>query len=310
VILLLGSTVHLEITLPSEAVTAQVTVTGQPPAIDPAQTSVSSSVDKERIEELPVESRNYLNFALLAPGVATSAQHSGKQSLAPLPDSGFTFGGLRGRSNNITIDGLDNNDEYVGSSRTELSLETVQEFQVVNAGLSAETGGASGGSINVITRVGSNAMHGDAFVFVQNGALNARNPFESEPTRPDLQRYRAGVALGGPIVKNRTFFYAGFEQEHNRSQDDSFITPAVENAVNHVLAAGTFPGLATRHVTDQFFPTSRAETEASGKVNHQLTSANSLMLRYAFTNNREAGDAFNTAGWTDPSDRHGLLPYQ
>jgi hypothetical protein len=162
--LALGSTVRLDITLQSESVTTQVTVTAQPPAIDPAQTSVVTAVDTERIEELPVESRNYLNFALLAPGVAASAAQPGKQPLGALPDSGFTFGGLRGRSNNVAIDGLDNNDEYVGSSRTELSLETVQEFQVVNAGLSAETGGASGGSINVITRVGANTVHGDAFV--------------------------------------------------------------------------------------------------------------------------------------------------
>jgi len=303
VILPLGSTVHLDIVLASESVTTQVTVTAQPPAIDPAQTSVSSAVDKERIEELPVESRNYLNFALLAPGVASSAQQPGKTSLVPLPDSGFTFGGLRGRSNNVTIDGLDNNDEYVGSSRTELSLETVQEFQVVNAGLSAETGGASGGSINVITRTGANAMHGDAFVFLQSGALDARNPFEAESARPKLDRYRAGLALGGPIVKDRTFFYAALEQEHNRSQEDSFIAPALQDAVNRILAGGAFPGITTRMVTGQFFPVSRAETEASGKLNHQVTAGNSIMLRYAFTNNREAGDAFNTSGWTDPSSR-------
>jgi hypothetical protein len=303
VILPLGSTVHLDVTLQSESVTTQVTVTAQPPAIDPAQTAVSSGVDKERIEELPVENRNYLNFTLLAPGVASSAQQVGKQSLMALPDSGFTFGGLRGRSNNVTIDGLDNNDEYVGSSRTELSLETVQEFQVVNAGLSAETGGASGGSINVITRVGANTLHGDAFVFLQDGALDARNPFEAEAAKSNLHRYRAGIALGGPIIRDKTFFYAGFEQEHNRSQEDSFIAPAVESAVNRLLAAGALPGLPIRRVTDQFFPASRAETEASGKLNHQLTAANSVMLRYAFTNNRDAGDAFNTAGWTDPSAR-------
>jgi Carboxypeptidase regulatory-like domain/TonB dependent receptor len=299
----LGSTVRLDIALETSGVSAEVTVSAQPPAIDPGQTSVSSSVDKERIEELPVESRNYLNFALLAPGVARSAQQPGKQSLGPLPDSGFTFGGLRGRSNNITIDGLDNNDEYVGSSRTELSLETVQEFQVVNAGLSAETGGASGGSINVVTRIGSNDLHGDAFLFVQNGSLNARNPFEAERATPNVHRYRAGVALGGPIIKDRTFYYAAFEQEHNRGQEDSFISPSVATAINRILAGGAFSQLSTRRVNDDFFPVSRAETEASAKINHQLSRANSLMLRYAITNNREAGDAFNTAGWTDPSGR-------
>jgi len=255
--LALGSTVRLDITLQSESVTTQVTVTAQPPAIDPAQTSVATAIDTERIEELPVESRNYLNFALLAPGVAASAAQPGKQPLGALPDSGFTFGGLRGRSNNVSIDGLDNNDEYVGSSRTELSLETVQEFQVVNAGLSAETGGASGGSINVITRVGANTVHGDAFVFAENRSLNARNPFETESATPMLHKYRTGVALGGPIVKDRTFYYAAFEQEHNRALEDSYLSPALVGAINRIVGAHT--------VTDNFFPTSRAETEASAK---------------------------------------------
>jgi TonB-dependent Receptor Plug Domain len=126
-----------------------VTVNAQPSTLDPSQSSVVSSVDQERIEELPVRSRNYLDFVLLAPGVSSSPTASGASVSTPLTGSGFTFGGLRSRSNNLSIDGLDNNDEYTGSSRTELSPEIVQEFQVVNNGLSAESGGASGGSINV-----------------------------------------------------------------------------------------------------------------------------------------------------------------
>lgn len=303
VTLALGSTVRLEIVLELGTVSSEVTVTAQPPAIDPAQTTLSSAVDKERIEELPVESRNYLNFVLLAPGVAGSAQQPGKRSLAPLPDSGFSFGGLRGRSNNVAIDGLDNNDEYVGSSRVELSLETVQEFQVVNAGLSAEAGGASGGSINVITRTGANAIHGDAFIFLQNGSLDARNPFEAERAAPQLHSYRAGTSQGGPIIKDRTFYHAAFEQEHSRSLEDSFIDLATASAINRILGSSFFSLLPARPVSDHPFPVARAETEASIKVNHQLTKKNSVMLRYAFTNNREAGDAFNTSGLTDPSAR-------
>jgi hypothetical protein len=298
----LGSTVHLEIQLQSASVQTQITVSGQPSPIDPAQTSVSASVDRERIEELPVESRNYLNFVLLAPAVSSSAEQAGRQSLVPLPDSGFSFGGLRGRSNNLTIDGVDNNDEFTGSSRTELSLETVQEFQVVNAGLSAETGGASGGSINVITRSATDTIHGDAFVFAQNGALDARNPLESERQAPEVHRYRLGMSQGGPIRRDKTFYYAAFEQEHNRSLEESLLSPAVSAAIDAILASRAFPRLSTR-INDGRFPVSRAETEASLKLNHQLTNANSLMLRYAFTNNREAGDAFNTSGLTDPSAR-------
>jgi hypothetical protein len=289
--LALGSTARLDITLTSGAVSTQINVSSQPSPLDPAQTSLTSSVDTERIEELPVESRNYLHFALLAPGVAIS----GRQSASP--DSGFTFGGLRGRSNNVTIDGLDNNDEFLGASRTELSLETVREFQVVNTGLSAESGGASGGSINVITRVGANQVHGDAFIFAENGSLNARNPFESESGTPMLHKYRAGVALGGPIVKDRTFYYAAIEQEHNRGLDDSYFSREVTAAVNRVFRSP--------HVSDNFFPTSRAETEASAKLNHQLNQNNTLMFRYAYTDNREAGNAFNNWGWYDATARGG-----
>src|SRR5258706_1555265 len=182
-----------------------------------------------------------------------------------LTDSGFTLGCLRGRRNNVTIDGVDINDEFAGSIRSELSLETIQEFQVVNAGLSAETGGAAGGSINVITRVGANALHGDAFVFAGNGALDARDPFQTESAAPSLHRYRAGAALGGPIVHDRTFYYAAFEQEHSRSLEDSFISPALAGAINRRLALGAYQLLPVRRINDGFFPASRAETEASAK---------------------------------------------
>jgi hypothetical protein len=303
VTLQVGQTVHLDVVLQPAGITTEVTVTAQPPAIDPSQTSLTSTVDKERIEELPVSSRNYLNFVLLAPGVATSVQQPGVHAQAPLTDSGFTFGGLRARSNNLSVDGLDNNEEYTGSSRTELSLEIVQEFQVVNNGLSAESGGASGGSINVVTKKGSNMLHGDAFIFLQNGKLNARDPFENEPGKPDLQRYRAGFALGGPLVKDRTFYYTSFEQEHNRGESGSLIDSGVASAINSALARGTFPHLSTRRINTGFLSVARAETEAAGKLDHQISLQHSLMLRYAFTNNREAGDAFNTGGLTDGSAR-------
>jgi hypothetical protein len=194
----LGQTVHLDIVLAPASASEQVTVNSQPSSLDPSQSSVVSSVDQERIEELPVRSRNYLDFVLLAPGVSSSPITSGASGSTPLTGSGFTFGGLRSRSNNLSIDGLDNNDEYTGSSRTELSPEIVQEFQVVNNGLSAESGGASGGSINVLTRSGTNTLHGDAFLFAQDGALNARDPFETESAKSSFRRCRAGFALGGP----------------------------------------------------------------------------------------------------------------
>src|SRR5437016_4330903 len=299
----LGQTVHLDIVLAPASASAQVTVNAQPSSLDPSQSSVVSSVDQERIEELPVRSRNYLDFVLLAPGVLTSPIASGASGSTPLTGSGFTFGGLRSRSNNLSNDGLDNNDEYTGSSRTELSPEIVQEFQVVNNGLSAESGGASGGSINVITRSGTNTLHGDAFLFAQDSAFNARDPFETESGKPSFRRFRAGLALGGPIVKDRTFYYAALEQEHNRGQIGSHIDPTVASTINAFLATGAVPALATRQITTAFSPIARAETEAAGKLDHQLTKNTDLKVRYTFTNNKESGDAFNTNSLIDASAR-------
>lgn len=298
-----GSDTDLDIVLQPASVRATVTVTAQPSALDTSQASVTSTVDRERIEELPVESRNALQFVLIEPGILASHARTSGSPHAALADSGFSSGGLRPRSNSISIDGLDNNDEFSGSSRTELSPEIVQEYQVVRNGLSAEFGGASGGSINVVTRSGSDTIHGDAFIFLQDAATNARDPFETEPQKPEFHRFRTGFAIGGPIVRNKTFYYTALEQEHNRGQNGSNVGPTTILAVNNFLSTGAFPLLPTRRLSTGFSPTSRAETEATGKLDHQVNSNNSLMLRYSFTNNRVAGDAFNVGGLQDTSER-------
>ena len=303
VIVAVGHTIRLDIQLRLAGQEQQVTVTSQAGPIQTSEPNITTSVGEERIEESPVQSRNYLDFVLLAPGVASANQQQGSGSQTPLAGSGFSFGGLRARSNDLSIDGVDNNDEYTGSSRTELSPEIVREFQVVNNGLSAEFGGASGGSINVITKSGSNDLHGDAFIFAQNGAFNARDPLENETQNPPLTRDRAGFSLGGPLVRDRTFYYAAFEQEHARTWASTGINPQLASAINTFLARRAFPGLSTRGITEGFFPVARAETEISAKINHQLNVRNSVMLRYSFTNNREASDAFNTGGLTDASAR-------
>lgn len=299
IVLTVNQTIRLNIELVPAQVTSQITVTALPSPLDVAQTSVTSVIGHEQIEELPVRTRNALDFVLLAPGVSPANALGGGQS--PLGTSGFTFGGLRARSNNISIDGLDNNDEYTGASRTELSPEIVSEFQIVNDGISAEFGGASGGSINVVTRSGANQMHGDAFVFAQNGALNARPPLDNQVQKPDLSRYRTGLSNGGTVKKNKTFYYAAFEQEYQKGQDDSILDPSLTSLLNDYLATGAAPRLNTRTLNPGFFPTARAETEASAKLDQQLNTNNSLMLRYAFTNNREASEAFNAGGLNDPS---------
>jgi Carboxypeptidase regulatory-like domain/TonB dependent receptor-like, beta-barrel/TonB-dependent Receptor Plug Domain len=300
--LTVGETVRLDIRLTPARIVQHMTVTSQPSAINPQGTSVTTTVGRERIEELPVRTRNALDFVLLAPGVTRSnnAQAMGSQS-AGLPGSGFSFAGLRPRSNSLSIDGLENDDEFSGGSRTELSPEIVQEFQVVNNGLSPEYGGGSGGSIDVITRSGANVSHGDAFVFYQNGGTNARQPVETDSGRMPLTRYRAGLSRGGPIVKNRTFYYVALEQEHLRSEEGSDIAAQTAVTIDAFLDTGVLPRLATRRLATGFFPVAFSETETSAKLNHELSSRHSLMLRYAFTNSKKPGNAFNVGGLNDAS---------
>jgi outer membrane receptor for ferrienterochelin and colicin len=303
IVVSIGREIQVTVQIAPATVKQQIAVSAQPPPIDPTQTAEATMVGHERIEESPVVSRNYLDFVLLAPQLTRSNVQGASGGKNALADSGFTFAGLRSRSNSLYIDGVENNDEFTGSARTELSPETVQEFQVVNNGLSAESGGGASGPINVITKTGINTLHGDAFVFIQNGALNARDPLTNETEPPDLNRFRAGLSAGGPMVRSRTFYYVAGEQEGARGDDSSLISPSVANTVNGVLGSDVFPRMTTRAINPELFRTARAETEVSARLDHHIAEKHSLLLKYAFTNNREAGNAFNTSGLVDPSGR-------
>lgn len=301
IVVAIGRVAEVRVRLMPGTVQQQITVTGQSPAIETTQTTVATSIDHERIEESPVVSRNYLDFVLLAPQLTPSNVASAGASA--LGDSGFSFAGLRTRSNSLYIDGVENNDDFTGSARTELSPETVQEFQVVNNGLSAESGGGAGGAIDVITRSGVNVVHGDAFVFIQNGVFNARDPLTNETEPPYLNRFRTGLSAGGPIVRDRTFYYVAGEQEGAHGDESSLISSTVASTINDVLGAGAFAGIGTRHINPDLFPTTRGETELSGRLDHHVGNRHSLLLKYASTNNREVGNAFHAGGLVDPSGR-------
>ena len=303
IVVSIGTVVQITVRLAPATVLQQVTVSEQPPSLDPTETTEATTIDHDRIEESPVASRNYLDFVLLAPQLTRSNIQGATGGKSALADSGFTFAGLRSRSNSLYIDGVENNDEFSGSVRTELSPETVQEFQVVNNGLSAESGGGASGPINVVTKSGVNTLHGDAFLFIQNGVLDAKEPLTNETEAPQLSRFRAGLSAGGPIVRGRTFYYIAGEQEGAHSDDSSLLPPSVASAINNLLGSGAFPKIAVRSINPALFHVARAETEFSGRLDHQIASKHSLLLKYALTNNREVGDAFNTGGLVDPSGR-------
>ena len=181
----------------------------------------------------------------------------------------------------------------------------MREFQIANNGLSAEFGGAAGGAINVVTRTGSNDFHGDVFTFFQNERFNAREPFSDPPpsSRLRFHRYQPGGALGGPLKRDRLFFYAAAEQEHLSSEDEAEISRPARTDINSLLASGFAPRLAVRSLTAGRFPIGADETEAAGKLTYLAGSNHTLNFRFAFTDARDRGEAFNTDVLSDRSAR-------
>ena len=295
-----GRTTHLSLRLTLAGVQQTVNVTSAASAFDASQSSSVVNIDRDRVEELPIPSRNYLSFVLLSPQVAAAnpalLQPGGAQSTGS-----FSFGGLRPGSNAVYLDGVNDDDEYSGGSRTQLSPEAISDFQIVNHGFAAESGGGAGGAIDVQTRSGLNRIHGDAFLFVQNGALNGTPPLELTPRKPDENRLRAGVALGGPIQLNHTFYYVAAEQELAHGEDANDLKPSTLAAINTALKQ--YPPLSTLTLQSGFFPTTDQETELSGRVDQTLTAKQALMLRYAFTNSRNVNDAFHADELTDRTAR-------
>jgi len=297
-----GRTTQLALTLSLGAANETVNVTAQPSPLDTNQTSSVVNIDRDRVEELPIPSRNYLSFVQLSPQAApanpTLSQNTLTQGGGTLA---FSFGGIRPGSNSVRIDGVDDDDEFSGSSRTQLSPEAINDFQIVNHGFAAQSGGAAGGAVDVQTRAGLNNPHGDAFIFAQNGALNGTPPLGIYPRKPDESRFRAGVALGAALQPDRTFFYIAAEQELARGEEVNDLQPGTVALINTALRQnGTLGGFA---LASGFFPTTDQETELSGRLDRVLNPQHALMVRYAFTNSRNVGDAFHTDELTDRSAR-------
>src|SRR5262249_21015466 len=203
VVLQLGTQVTVDFTLNVATAQTEVTVAASPPVVDTEQTAVASVITQQQINSLPINGRNFISFSVITPGVT---QDNTPQQGASAT-SGLTFAGQRARSNNITVDGLDNNDIVVGSVRATFSQEAVREFQGVTNSLSAEFGKASGGVVNIVTKSGTNVLSGDAFFFGRDDALNSKAYFEKfNPAGQAITRDKApfsqkqfGGILGGPI---------------------------------------------------------------------------------------------------------------
>lgn len=214
--ILLGHNAQANFRLELAAVRSTVTISATPEfAIDAATVPVHHHVPAKQIEALPINQRKALDFALLD----SSVQPDTLRVHAVANTSGFNVMGQRPRSNSLQLDGSDMNDETTGGVRNTVPMEAVQEFQVLIAGHQAEFGRTCGGVINVVTKSGGNRFHGSAIGFFRHRSLDATNAF-SAIQDPPYTRTQYGGSLSGPIRRDRTFFFAAFEQL--RRQESGF----------------------------------------------------------------------------------------
>jgi hypothetical protein len=201
-----GGLIELPVTLSVATGKEVVEVTSQADLIETSRSSTTDTIGQRRIDNLPINGRNYINFTLTdSQVVRDNAPNTGAA-----PTSGLNMSGQRARSNLVNVDGADATDNSVNGVRSTVSQEAVQEFQIISNSYAAEYGRAAGGVVNIITRSGSNDFHGDVFGYLRNRNFQAVNPF-STVANPAYTRVQGGTAFGGPIKKDKTFFYFSYE---------------------------------------------------------------------------------------------------
>jgi hypothetical protein len=206
-----GGLVELPVALAVATGREVVEVSSQAELVETSRTSTTDTIGQRRIDNLPINGRNYINFTLTdSQVVRDNAPNTGAA-----PTSGLNMSGQRGRSNLVNVDGADATDNSTNGVRSTVSQEAVQEFQIITNNYTAEYGRAAGGVVNIITRSGSNAFHGDVFGYLRNRNFQAVNPFAvcpSQPcSKPAYTRVQAGAAFGGPIKKDKTYYYFSYE---------------------------------------------------------------------------------------------------
>ncbi len=196
-----------------------------------------------------------------------------------MPGPGLSVGSQRNFSNNFIVDGLSANDDAAGLSGIPYGVDAVDQFQVVTSGGQAELGRALGGYVNVVTKSGTNTLHGDLYDYLRDDRLNAPNAI-SGTTLPMNQK-QFGVSLGGPIRRNRTFYFSNFEQRQLDQSGLVTISPANVNAINARLASTAYPGSP---ITTGEYANPVDSTNVLAKVDHALSGTDQFSVRYSLYN--------------------------
>lgn len=277
VTLRVGQKLNLDLSLRVN-VSESITITDAAPVVETTRTNVAGSVGEQQVRSLPVNGRNFLDFATLTAGVVRDPR---------LGD--LSFGGQRGTFNSLQIDGVDNNNNFFGQAlgRTgsgrapyQFSQDAVQEFQVNTNSFSAEFGHAAGGTINVITKSGTNEYHGTGFEFFRDASLNAKRPNFIParnglvPIKEPYHFHQFGGNFGGPVKKDRAFFFFNYDGQRNTRP----VTMALGQAAPTDAASQKGLQLLTPFI--QNYTTGFNQDVYLGKFDWQIDSGNRLSFRY------------------------------
>jgi hypothetical protein len=265
VVITVGQAANLDFHMKVATSTALVEVSAAPPVVETERGSQANTITQGYIEDLPIDRRDYLNFTLLLPGVSDSTRIADDQDfrVKQTPQSGLSFYGSNGRGNSVTVDGGETQDD-AGGVRLTVSQDAVQEFQVNRSNYGADLGGATGASVNIVTKSGTNDLHGSVYSFFRNSAMDARDPFAfsqalapgaifdptaldslGSPVKNSLARYQFGGNVGFPVHKDKTFVFLAFEGLRQNTQNavplltntDIFRPTAQQNTVFAGLVA-------------------------------------------------------------------------
>ena len=258
--LTVGETATANIVLKVSGKTEEVSVSGETNQVDTSSSQLQTPVLQSQIENLPINDRNFQQLANLVPGAAPSPSYDPTKRLY----GGVVSAGATARSSGISVDGGNFNDNIVGGPVGLVPEDAIQEFQVITNQMSAEYGHSSGPFVNVVTKSGTNAVHGSGFLLFRHKDLQARGFFEQ--TKPDFDREQFGGSVGGPIIRDKTFgFYA---IERNRQEKTQTVS-----------TGGVFPQF------EGSFPAPFRDLLMVSKFDHHFNSAQSLSFRASFQRN-------------------------
>jgi hypothetical protein len=302
-----GSAFDVPVTLAIGGLDTAITVTGQTQFLEAARSQIAGTIPQLEVRTLPMNGRNFLDLALLVPGVSPTNVGSTQlfAETSAVPGQGISIASQRNLSNSFVVDGLSANDDAAGLSGIPYGVDAVEQFQVITSGGQAELGRALGGYVSVVTKSGTNVLHGTMYDFYRDDKLNAPNALSKTTLPMSQQQY--GGSVGGPLRRDRTFYFSNIERKQLDQTGLVTVLPQNVTAINNRLSTAGYPGSS---ISTGVYPNPVHSTTVLGKVDHQISGSDQLMVRYSMyditsTNARGAGalNAFTASAALDNLDQ-------